>query len=184
MTTYSWSSPAFTRPALPEEEPDIYDRDLLGADECCEHLLELLIELKRKHVPLSAKHVCCIAFWAEGAGAKGCSRLAMRPDSTKFSRKFDTGTGTDLKAGLYDVSVPGHFRGDHSRMLYTIPGRPVHEAFADELAESPDLPDLLAKAKARNLLPPSYYNHPCNKERPRRHASLSWGIVLRWRQVQ
>ena len=58
------------RPALPEEEPDIYDRDLLGADECCEHLPDLLIELKRKHVPLSAKHVCCIAFWAEGAGLK------------------------------------------------------------------------------------------------------------------
>ena len=117
-----------------EEEPDIYDRDLLGADECCEQLLDLLVELKRKHIPLSAKNVCCMAFWAEGAGAKGCSRLAMRPDSTKFSRKFDTGTGTDLKAGLYDLSVPGHFRGDHSRMLYTIPGRPAHAAFADELA--------------------------------------------------
>ena len=169
---YSWSTPAWTAPAINESfwavEHDMYDAEGLGAAECGANLAELLISLKRHGTVVTATHVCCLAFWAKGAGAVGIEHLSLRPDAATghFSRKFDAATNTDLTEGNYDLSVPGHFRGDHSRCARPVEARPAHESFATELAESPDLPGLLEAALSQGLMPPCYHDHPVVRNAP------------------
>ena len=93
----------------------MYATEGLGAAECGANLAELLIGLKRNATVVTANHVCCLAFWAKEAGAVGIEHLTLRPDSPTghFSRKFDGATTTDLREGNYELSAPGHFRGDH-----------------------------------------------------------------------
>ena len=103
-----------------------------------------------------------------GAGAGGIEHLTLRPDAPTghFSRKSDAATKTDLSEGNDELSVPGHVRGDDSRCTRTVEARPAHESFATELAESPDLPDLLKGALSQGLLPPCYHDHPVVRNAP------------------
>ena len=67
---YSWSkSPWLQSPSnlgLPHVE-DLYNRSALGEAECGDRFNSLLVHLNRRG-NLRAKHICCLAFWAVGAG--------------------------------------------------------------------------------------------------------------------
>ena len=119
------------------------------------------MDLKRRGV-LRAKHVCCLSFWAAGGGCANADAFELRPDagSGHFSRKFDSANKVDLKAGNYELGVPGHLRGDHTRMVHTVEVMPAHESLAAEIAETPDMATRLEIALQREILPECYYTHP------------------------
>lgn len=59
------------------------------------------------------------------------------------------------------VPTPIHNKHDGSREIKHLPGLPIHEVFADELASEPaTCESSLAKLQADHLLPPCYYDCP------------------------
>ena len=129
--------------------------------EAGETLFEYLVQLK--HGGMAAKTVCTIAWWATKAGAVGrVNSLALRPDAASghFSRCFDTAVGVSRTSeNFYLLPQPGHRRGEAARSVEEVESLPVHEAFFEEVSTT-GLELLLQEAKAKQELPPCYYDHP------------------------
>ena len=168
---YSWSKPSWKRAQADLEIAEIddpYDRTALGASDCGDRFNGLLVHLKRRGI-LRAKHVCCLAFWASGGGCRKADELSLRPDagSGKFSRKFDSANKVDKSpCRFYELKVPGHFRGDHSRTVHKVDTVPAHESLEKEIRDTPDMAHRLELALQQELLPDCYYSHPVVVDAP------------------
>ena len=123
-------------------------------DDASEELAQMLIFLKQSHT-ITAKHTCCLAWWAARAGVKGTvAKLARRPDSENFSRHFDAVLRkldpSVHAADHYEALVPCHRRADASQSAMWVPTLLPLEAVEAELAETSSLADGMQKALVEN----------------------------------
>ena len=149
-------------------DPLLGDDEEESPEECGDILTQYLLLLKSKHEPLGAKQICIIAYWAiksKGRGTK-LADLSFRPDdpsSGHYQRQLDTVMGTGLpRDGAHAmVKVPVQIKADGSREVVELPGMPIHEVLANEVAEDPDSNAAKLVAMHRDAaLPPCYYTNP------------------------
>ena len=93
---------------------------------------------------LSAKNICCIAWWTTHSGAQGIiTELALRPStaaSGHFQRKVDKTSGINFRNHYhYLVRVPSHCKYDASRTTHDFPLRLPREAICAEINADPSI---------------------------------------------
>ena len=130
-----------------------------AGDELASYLVAEYVEGK-----LSAKAVCCIAYWASKAGAQGAvSDLSLKPNSPSghFARHLRKLLRVSEQAKrLYEVKCPGHCKHSMSRSTITLLANPPHEALHKEVAARPQIHDEHKSMIDKNEYAQLYYQHP------------------------
>jgi len=154
-----------------DSDDDATDWSKLTPEQMGDELAARLLSLQNSGSPVTAKAVCCLAFFAKGAGAAGfVGKLAHHPEASSghYQRHLDAVLHfSEDKLRLYEITCPGHARHDKEMVQHTISAMPLHEELARELAENADE----MKAKLHTMvnsreLPDDYYEHPIVRANP------------------
>ena len=155
---------------ITSDESDVEAAETRTKFEASQLFTELLVQVYLDNLPISAKTLCLLAWWACKGGLTGfVEDLAYPPgrQSGKYSQKVKKALRFDIHdERLYKLETVCYDKFDRHRSVHHVWVLPPHEALHEQVSNEPSLADRVADSIKGADWADNYLAHPVVTNNP------------------